>query len=407
INSNNVRSIVGKENEIWIATNNGLNKFDKKTKQFQSYKKDEFDNIISNNIRTLFIDDEGVLWIGTNEGLCTFDRINNFKDYREIFNKNNIKKKSFTDIFQDSEGIMWFVLNDNGGLIKYNKNTGEMKNYKNEVNNDKSLSFNTGESIDEDSKGNLWIGTKHGLNKFNKEKEEFTVYTDENGLPNNNIYGVLIDKNDNIWISTNYGISKFDVDKNKFINYSVIDGIASNEHNGYAYYKNKEGDMFFGGINGVSKFNSDDLTEEKLVPKISISKVTTSKGKGIEDFKNIKLPYSSRDLYLDFFISDYRNVNRTEYAYKLEGLDKEWFLSKNKNYVKYASVPSGKYKFLVAGKNSNGVWSDVASLNVNVAKAPWNTPLAYCLYTIIIGLIVYYIWSEVSLLDNLVKQRTK
>ncbi|MPQ44229.1 sensor histidine kinase [Clostridium tarantellae] len=408
ISSNNIRDIIGIDNEIWIATNNGLNKFDKVTKKFEHYKLEDKNSIINNNVRTLFIDNEGILWIGTNEGLCTFDRNSKiFKDYKKIFYKNNIVKKSFTDIFQDSEGIMWFVLNDNGGLIRYDKKTENIKVYKNEINNDKSLSFNTGESINEDSKGNLWIGTKHGLNKFDKKKEEFTVYTDENGLPNNNIYGVLIDAEDTIWVSTNYGISKLSVEKNRFINYSIIDGLASNEHNGYSYYKNKEGKMFFGGINGVSSFNPNDLKEEEPVPNVNISEVTTSKGNIIEFEKSINLSYNSRELYVDFFIPDYRNIRKTEYAYKLEGIDKEWFLSENKNYAKYASLPSGQYKFLVAGKNSNGIWSDITSINVNVEKAPWNTPLAYCFYIVIIGIIFYYIWNEVNLLDNLVKQRTK
>ena len=111
---------------------------------------------------------------------------------------------------------MWFGLGNDGGLVKFNKETKEVKNYLANDEEVNSLSFNNIRSIAEDGKGNIWIGTQNGLNKLNKKTEEFTVYTYSEGLSNDFIYGVIVDNKDNIWVSTNYGVSMYDQDNNKF-----------------------------------------------------------------------------------------------------------------------------------------------------------------------------------------------
>ncbi|MDZ5010758.1 histidine kinase, partial [Clostridium perfringens] len=131
------------------------------------------------------------------------------------------------------------------------------------------ISFNAIKSIGVDNKNNLWIGTQYGLNKFNKYTEKFHRYTESEGLSNNFIYGILIDDNGNPWMSTNYGISKYDVDKNKFINFNVTDGLQGNEFNGFASFKSKKGEMFFGGINGLTCFYPYELEEKKFSPNVT------------------------------------------------------------------------------------------------------------------------------------------
>ncbi|MBM6839229.1 histidine kinase, partial [Clostridium saudiense] len=152
-----------------IATDNGLNKYDKATGKFTVYKKTENENsVINNEIRVLHIDKEGILWIGTRGGISTFDRQGNFTSYNEVLEKNGVYEKTVSAIYEDSEGIMWFGLGNDGGLVKYNRETGEVKNYLTDENNKNSLSFNNVRSISEDSHGNIWIGTQDGLNKLNK-----------------------------------------------------------------------------------------------------------------------------------------------------------------------------------------------------------------------------------------------
>ena len=408
LSSNRIKDITGIENEIWIATDNGLNKYDKSTDKFTVYKKaDDENSIVNNEIRVVYIDKEGVLWIGTRGGICTFDRKSKFTSYNDILEQNGIYEKTVSSIYQDSEGIMWFGLGNEGGLVKYNKETGEVKNY---LANDKdinSLSFNNIRSIAEDSKGNIWIGTQDGLNKFNKETEEFTVYTYSEGLSNDFIYGVIVDNNDNIWVSTNYGVSMYDQDDDKFIRYYESDGLATNEYNGFSYHKNKEGNIYFGGVNGLTEFNPLDIKLKMHTNNIIIDSIKTSGGIELDKKDKIVLDYDSRELYIKFFIPEYKNINQMQYAYKLEGMDSDWIFAGNENYARYASLSPGNYKMLIVGRNYNGVWSDISEINIKVKNSIWKTPLAYFIYMVIISVIIYVYYNEVKILDSLVNQRTQ
>ncbi|MDU3525102.1 ligand-binding sensor domain-containing protein [Clostridium sp.] len=403
LSNNHIRDIVGIQNEIWIATEFGLNKYDKLTKKFTRYYNEN--SLLYNDVRTLYIDNEGILWIGTRDGLCTFDRKNTFKSYEDIFIKNGITENVFSDIIQDKDGIIWIASALDGGLIRLNKNTNEIKSYRNNEEDRYSISFNALKTIAIDSKNNIWIGSQFGLNKFDRSTEKFHRYTEDSGLSNNFIYGILIDNEDNPWMSTNYGISKFDIKNDKFVDYNVTDGLQSNEFNGYSYFKSKSGEMFFGGINGLTYFYPNQLEEKKFSPNVVIDSIYSGE-KEILDISNIKIGYKNSNIQFNFFMPDYRNVSKIQYAYKLDGLDENWIFSDDRNYVSYTNLESGVYKFQVVARNSSGDWSKVTTVSFKVGMKPWQTPLAYVMYALIVSLVLYIIWNRVKILDSLVEQRT-
>ena len=403
LSNNHIRDIVGIQNEIWIATEFGLNKYDKLTKKFTRYYNEN--SLLYNDVRTLYIDNEGILWIGTRDGLCTFDRKDTFKSYEDIFIKNGITENVFSDIIQDKDGVIWIASALDGGLIRLNKNTNEIKSYRNNEEDRYSISFNALKTIAIDSKNNIWIGSQFGLNKFDRSTEKFHRYTEDSGLSNNFIYGILIDNEDNPWMSTNYGISKFDIKNDKFVDYNVTDGLQSNEFNGYSYFKSKSGEMFFGGINGLTYFYPNQLEEKKFSPNVVIDSIYSGE-KEILDISNIKIGYKNSNIQFNFFMPDYRNVSKIQYAYKLDGLDENWIFSDDRNYVSYTNLESGVYKFQVVARNSSGDWSKVTTVSFKVGMKPWQTPLAYVMYALIVSLVLYIIWNRVKILDSLVEQRT-
>lgn len=408
LSSNRIKDITGIDNEIWIATDNGLNKYDKDTGRFTVYKKTEDENsVINSEIRVLYIDNEGILWIGTRGGISTFDRQGKFTSYNEVLEKNGVYEKTISAIYEDSEGIMWFGLGNDGGLVKYNKETGEVKNYLSDDDNKNSLSFNNVRSISEDSDGNIWIGTQDGLNKLNKDTEEFKVYLYSDGLSNSFIYGVLVDDYDNIWATTNYGLSMYDQSEDKFVRYYEADGLATNEFNGFSYHKNKNGEIYVGGVNGVTKFNPLELQLKMGTSDVIVDSIKTSGGMEVTLRDNIVLEYDSRELYIKFFIPEYKNMSQMQYAYKLEGMDSEWEFSGTENYARYANLPPGKYKMLMAGRNYNGIWSDVSSVDIKVKNSIFKTPVAYFIYIFILFGIIYFFYNQVKILDSLVTQRTQ
>ncbi|WP_042273543.1 ligand-binding sensor domain-containing protein [[Clostridium] dakarense] len=401
LSNNLIREITGIDNEVWIATEYGLNKFDKNTNKITVYK--EEDGLSNNDVKSLYIDSEGTLWIGTADGLCTFDRKNKFTDCRELLKKIGINKVSIVDIIEDKDNNMWFAGGVKGELIKLNKSTGEIKDYN--VTKRMNQSNDTVLSLNIDSKDNIWIGTDYGLIKFNHKSEKSTRYTELNGLANNFVYGIILDKYEDIWVSTNHGISKFDVSKEKFINYDRTDGLQSNEFNQYSYYKNKDGEIFFGGINGLTSFIPEMLREKNFTPDVTIEDVI-SKGENLSVVKDMKLSYKNNQLQFNFFVPDYKNINKIQYAYKLSGLDKDWIFSENRNIASYTNLDPGKYTFEVVGRNSSGKWSSPSSINIEIEKPLWRTPIAYMGYIAISLGIVFIIWNRVKILDSLVKQRT-
>lgn len=404
LSDDNIRAITGIDNEIWIATENGLTKYDKKEEKFTKYFRGNDNTLVCNDIRSLFIDSDGVLWIGTIDGVYTFDRKDKVKSYKELFKENGITETMFSEVIEDKDGIIWIGSSLDGGLIKLNKETNEIKVYRNDSNDPNSISFNIVSSLAVDDNNNIWVGTQYGLNKFNRENENFTRYTEENGLSNNFIYGILVSDND-LWISTNYGISKYDVEKNKFVNYDVTDGIQGNEFNGFSYYKAKDGELFFGGINGLTAFYPEELKEKNFLPNVVIGSIYINDTK-ILNFDDISVDYKNNNINLKFFLPDYGNMKKIQYQYKLVGLNDNWVFSDIRNYVNYTNLDAGKYTFMVRARNSTGEWSEVTSINFTIGKKPWKTPFAYMIYATIIFLIIYIIWNRVKILDSLVEQRT-
>lgn len=402
ISNNLVREITGIDNEVWIATENGLDKYDKNTDIITRY--DVSNGLTNIDVRTLFIDSEGILWIGTRDGLFTFDRKDTFKNYTEILKKSGITETKFTDIHEDKDGTMWFASGVNSGLIRYDKSTNIAKSYNNmSSTNDKS--YDVLLAINSDSKGNIWVGTDKGLIKFNKESEKFIRYTEENALANNFIYGVLLDENEDVWVSTNYGISKLDVKNEKIISFDSTDGLQGNEFNEYSYYKSSSGEMFFGGINGLTSFIPKDIPKKEYIPSIKIEDIDTNIG-NIEVEDNIELNYKNNQVEFKFFITYYLNPHKIEYAYKLSGVDEKWIHAENRNYAKYTNLKPGKYVFKVIGKSSAGEWSDPTAISIIIKNPPWKTPVAYAIYIFIVLTSIFVIWNRVKILNALVRQRT-
>ncbi|GIM28522.1 hybrid sensor histidine kinase/response regulator [Clostridium polyendosporum] len=393
--------------DLWIATSCGLNRFNKKTENFTRYLHDSNSNsLINNEVRFVYEDKSGLVWIGTRQGLDSFNKKTGlFTNYNKSLEASGIEDSCISYIYEDNLGFLWLGCEIDGGLVKYDRQSDKITNYKYDPTNNKSISNNSIKGIAEDGEGNLWIATNYGLNRFDAETEIFTRYTEDDGLSNNFVCGVLIDKFNNPWVSTNGGISKVDVIQGKIINFNVTDGLQSNEFNGYSYFKSKTGEMFFGGINGLSSFYPESLSENNYMSKVVIESFKVY-DKPINLKDKIDLKYNQNYFSLDFFLSDYRNPVKTKYAYKLEGVDKNWIFSNDRNYASYTNVSDGTYTFKVKARNSSGTWSEPTSIQIVVAKPPWKTWWAYTSYCLLFLLMMCLMWNYVSIMENLIKQRT-
>ena len=189
--------------------------------------------------------------------------------------KTSISNNIVRDILQDSNGNIWFATGK--GLSRLKPDQITLKNpkfdiYKNNPEDDSTISHNYILTVFESKSGDIWIGTfGGGLNKLIQAKDSksitFKKYSEKNGLPNNVIKSILEDDEGNLWLSTNKGLSKFNPIKETFQIYDVNDGLQSNEFSELAAFKTKDGEMLFGGVNGFNAFYPENIINNKVNPK--------------------------------------------------------------------------------------------------------------------------------------------
>lgn len=398
-----IRDITGVGEKIYIATDNGINVINKKTKDIDLYL--EEDNLANNNVRDLFLDSKGYLWIGTTQGISILNTADDtIVDYSYILENSNLNDTYVSSIYEDSEGNYYIGLFLEGGLIKIDANNNNHTLYK-FTENENSISSNSIRDIMEDKEGNIWIATSYGLNKINKKNGYIENYTTKSGLPNNNIYGILIDDENNPWVSTNAGIAKLDINSNKFQIYDITDGLQGKEFNGNASFKNKEGELLFGGINGLNVFDPEKMGQSKTNENIVLEEfgVKGSIYKNIEG-KNFK--HDENLIKFKYFLADYKNTKSIQYHYKLEGIDQTWNITDD-NEITYTNLNPGDYTFKIKAKNYDGTMSDEKVVKFKIDKPIWRSNLAIVIYIFIAIILIYANMNKVKRLDTLVENRTK
>lgn len=366
---------------IWIGcSGGGLDKFNPGTGEFTHYKvkPGKSNSLVHNVIFRIYEDREGCLWIGTPAGLNKFDPVKeHFTPYLSRFNKPG-KSYDIRAICEDKSGIFWVGTYLNG-IFKFEKEKEKFINFKHEPGNPQSISSNWIFSIYEDQSGTLWIGTGNGgLNKFDRDKETFSCYTIAEGLPDNIILGILEDDEGSLWLSTRNGLSKFNPKAGTFKNYTPKNGLQGYSFNAGAYYKSREGRMFFAGENGINAFFPGEIKDNPFIPPVVITAFTVfgrndSPGGNILKNREIKLSY--RDSFsAEFAALCYSWPGKNQYAYMLEDLDKDWKNLKYKREVVFANLPAGNYTLKVKGANEDGVWNEEGTaLKIIILPPFWQT----------------------------------
>lgn len=403
ISDDNINDIVGIDNKIFIATKNGLNEVDKDLKTINIYNTE--DGICNNNITALFADSKKNVWIGTANGISVLNtNTNEIIDITDILTNHNIEDQYIKVIYEDSKGNYWVGCFIDGGLVKIDPNKRTIENYRNKKEDKTSISSNNIRSIVEDKNGNLYIGTSYGLNKLNESNNTFERYSEKDGLSNNTVYGLLVDDNNNLWASTNLGISKLDTNTMTFETFNIIDGFQGNEFNGRAYYKNKSGELFFGGINGLNIFRPNDINRSRYVPTVIFDEFKVN-GKVYKDINNQEFKYNENTINISVFISNYKNTKNIQYMYKLEGVSDSWDISRSNN-INYSDLAPGTYTLKIKARSYSGKVSDESAVKFIIKLPIWKSKAAILIYLIIITIVIYRTINSVKRLDNLVKNKT-
>ena len=403
IPSDCIYDITGNGNKICIATDKGVAIIDKESKTSKMY--DENNGLTNNVVKSIYYDSLGYLWIGTPTGLSILNlETDEIIDITEIIKEYSPSDQYIGDIYKDSDGEYFIATFVQGGLIRINPRTKEIKAYRNEEKNKNSLSNNSVRTIAEGFRGEIWIGTSLGLNKFNKDTEEFERYTTKDGIANANIYGILVDKYGNPWVSTNMGISKINRSNGKVINLDITDGLQSNEFNGKAYFKNKKDEFIFGGINGFNIFNPEDIKETQYTYGITFDEFKVN-GVNIDSLDSKKLKYDENNIFIEAFLPNYINPKAIQYYYLLEGANDDWTAMET-NSITLSNLSPGDYVFNIRARNNNGVISESTSVAFTISPPFWASKYSVFLYIFIVIITFLNHKYKVKKLDELVDQRT-
>lgn len=378
-----VRSIESAGKQLWLGTEGeGLLTFSADNNKLTSYQTNENDStsISDNVIRTFKKDTDKTLWIGTGHGLNHFNPITQkFKRFYFDIGNNQLKINSIRDLKPDGN-FLWVGTED--GLIRFNKTTEEVNHYSHSLKDPTSLSHNFVRTIFQDQSGILWIGTSGGLNRYNGEKGTFKCYKMKDGLANEVIYAILEDSNHYLWISTNKGLSQFDPRNETFLNYDVSDGLQSYEFNTNAAFKTSNGQLVFGGINGLNIFYAENIRENNfqapiLLTGFDIFNEKANIGDNMPLRKSIMMADSVfldyRDNLFTFRYSaiDFISAPKTQYQYQLEGFDKNWNHVGSRRYATYTNIPGGQYKFKVKSSYNQRDWNEGLSIIIMIKSPFW------------------------------------
>ncbi len=393
-NSNNTHSIGSdavyaiyrdKQNQLWIGCwNGGLNLFNEKTQTFQVYKHDinSPSSISSNNVFTIFEDSKNRFWIGTIGGhLNLFDRAN------KTFSFPRKEKAYYEQIIEISDGELWMVNADDGWDV-YDPEKNEIKKYSSNSNIKKNLSSYLIYTVFIDSKKNLWVGTDNGLNLYQPDKDQFRHFQIQDGLPDNAIKSIVEDNQGNLWLGTYKGISKFQdavhlPAKIIFKNYTKADGLQSNNFRKRSAIRGIDGRLYFGGNNGFNIINTDSLRNNTFISPIVFTELTVlyqpivlgKKDCPIKEditvAKKIELKHWQSAFNIKFAALSYIGAKKNQYAYKLEGFDKDWNYVGSQNEATYTNLESGKYVFKVIASNNDGYWNSKGKEIVIIVDNPW------------------------------------
>lgn len=380
------KSIVSSDTDIlWIFSPTGLSKYDKNNHSYEHYFLPLKDK---DPPHFLFDDTRGNICIAIYDTLFVFNKS------KEAYQKVPLKNKNVTTgsaYIQESNDYWWFNKSE---MFRYNLDdkTTEHIRLKGDIRTLRTMIL---------YQGWYWVATSQGLLKLNPKTYEYTEFNKSNGLAGDLIYSLIPDNN-YIWLGTSDGLSCFNIATNQIKNYTVKDGLSHNEFNAYSKLKSADGMIYMGGMNGINSFNpnqfygSQNAASRLLLSKIEYFDENENMLQKI-DRTNISngIVFKSGVNTIQFHLAltSYLNPSKNQYAWRVDGLDHDWYYAGNQNIALYRHLPAGKYTFRAKAADSNGDWKqDELVIHFEVLR-PWYAMWwAYLLYGMIIGGSLYSLY---------------
>jgi signal transduction histidine kinase/DNA-binding response OmpR family regulator/streptogramin lyase len=394
-------SLMGDKNgKLWVGyQDEGLSILDLDSEQFRHFNTNSNVKQPGATVWKIFQDSKARFWLCTrNNGLIWFDPDKGaLKQFvHDPLRKYSIPDNNIRTMLEDPSGNFW-IGTENHGISKLDLTT---ENFETKVNNPEeanSISSNGIKSLHLEN-NQLWIGTNGGgLNRMDLKTGEVKILNVETGLSNNVIYSILDDQNGNLWLSSNKGITKVNLNEElegefKITNYSNYDGLAT-EFNTGAYFKNNDGTLYFGSLDGFYWFNPEDIALNEIPPKIAITQFSIFDQK-VKLGQNLELNHNQNTLTFNMASLVFSSPGKNQFEYMLENHDENWVSNGYNHQARYTNLAPGNYRFLVKASNYDGIWAEEPVAMEFSILSPWYfSNIAKIVYLIILGLIVLWIYQ--------------
>ena len=440
----------------WIGTKSGFYRRDAHTNQLTHYLINADDpKAYENRIRNLIFDADGMLWIGASHGLHRFDprteRLTHY--YHDLDHAKKLVRELVNGMYMDAAGSIWLGYR-NWGLSRFDPNASEggaFTHYPHDPDNPNSPSHSWIEAFATDLAGNLWIGTRAGLNRFDPQTETFTRYhpdltnpntlnapnvialsidpdgiiwigisgggldrfdpvtetfthhtADSHGLPTLGVRGIVPDDDGNLWLLHQEGhIAKFTPATGRVVSYGIREGLNIGKLEDRMIWRGADQRFYLGGSGGLASFDPDRMTLDSAPPPVYLTdfRVFNKSVKPgpdsllthpIEQTQSLTLSYKESMFSFRFAAVSYRTPERNRYIYTLDGFHDEWIeVAPAERQAAFTGLPPGSYTLRVKGANSDGVWNnDGVSLKLTITPPWWHTALFRAIvFELVIGCI--------------------
>lgn len=354
--------------QVYIATDAGLQRYNNGdiepvTQPF------ELANVSNRNVRDLYIDNRDTLYLGMwGEGVLAWQPSTNkvqhwLAELSESAAGNTVQK-----VFVGADKQLW-VATRYSGLFQIDLPSGKVQRYSTEPESEIALSHNNIQCVSEQA-GILAVCTREGLVLFDRVNAKQLSLGRKDGLPSDNILGVLQRQNE-LWVMTENGLGYRPSRQHNFFNYNSRDGMTSTELNTNAVFADQH-QLYLGSMGGLVIVKPGLLAGNSSVPYPTLSAVIIDhqlqqvKPHG-KPWSDIKLQPENHTVNFEFSALDYQDPQRNQFHYRLEGINTDWVLAGSRNSAFYANLPVGRYPLWLKASNNHGVFSEaevVATLEI-------------------------------------------
>ncbi len=413
--------VISKDGSLWVGSKqNGLTRIKNGVSTIYATQPGVHNALINNNIKALCLDHQDNLWIATDGGLQKF---NMKTDQFSTFSKENrkLRTNNITSLHLASNNQL--LIGTSEGMVIMNIGSFETKLYTGNSTNMQRLTNNYITQVFEDSRGLIWIGTREGVNIFNISSDELICLTEKDGLCNNNICGIAEDNAHNIWLSTTNGVCRVLVQHNHeggnydfgIYNYSMSDGLQSDEFNVGSIMTKSDGNIVLGGLYGISRVRQRSADENASHPLVILTQLLLGDeeivtgvpydgniilSRAINETDRITLNSDQNTITIRFAAGNYNQSERLQFTYCMDGLDNEWHNGDPISHsVTFTDLPSGRFKLHVQAISADGSTSKQERILEIVVEKPWYLQIWMLIFYA--GLIIFIIWLWKKGIDQL------